>query len=351
MSGNAFRTLCHLLWCAGDDEVAAVVAAAGSDVDDPVGAFHHVEVVLDYEYAVAAVDERCEGVEELCDVVRVEAGGRFVKDKNCRRLHLVADEIGELHTLVLASGECGGVLSEADISETDVFKRLEAAGYELLVVLGEEGDGFADGHIEDVADVFPAELDVEDVFLEAFAVAAVADECEVGHKLHFYCYDAGALAFVAASAVGVEGEVLRGKAELLCEWLAGEEVADSVVGFQICGGVGTGALANRVLIDELDMAYRFDIALDTVMVARGVGHVAQQPHYGGIEDATDKARLARAAHAGNDGEDVERYGDVDAAEIVVACSDDVDVAVPRAAGRRHGYALFAGEEAEGVGGS
>ncbi len=65
---------------AGGYDLAAGAAAFGAHVDDPVGGFDDVEVVLDDEEGAAAVDEFAEGGEELGDVVEVEAGGGLVED-------------------------------------------------------------------------------------------------------------------------------------------------------------------------------------------------------------------------------------------------------------------------------
>ncbi len=65
---------------AGGDDLAAAAAALGAHVDDPVGGFDDVEIVLDDEEGAAAFDEFAEGGEELGDVVEVEAGGGLVED-------------------------------------------------------------------------------------------------------------------------------------------------------------------------------------------------------------------------------------------------------------------------------
>ena len=65
---------------AGGDDLAAAAAALWAHVDDPVGGFDNVEVVLDDEEGAAAFDEFAEGGEELGYVVEVEAGGGLVED-------------------------------------------------------------------------------------------------------------------------------------------------------------------------------------------------------------------------------------------------------------------------------
>ena len=69
-----------LLRGSGGDDHAASVAAFGSEVDEPVGAFDHVEIVFDDHQGVAGISESLENGEQLPDVVEVESGRRFIQD-------------------------------------------------------------------------------------------------------------------------------------------------------------------------------------------------------------------------------------------------------------------------------
>ena len=61
-----------------ENDLPAVVAGAGAEVDDPVGVRHHGLVVLDHDDRLAGVDEAVEQAEQLLDVREVKAGGRLV---------------------------------------------------------------------------------------------------------------------------------------------------------------------------------------------------------------------------------------------------------------------------------
>ena len=65
---------------AGGDEVAAVFAGAGAEVEDVVGLADGVFVVLDDEDGVAEVAEVFEGGDEALVVALVEADGGLVED-------------------------------------------------------------------------------------------------------------------------------------------------------------------------------------------------------------------------------------------------------------------------------
>jgi len=62
------------------DDVAASGAAVGAEIDEPIGRFDDVEIVLDDDYGVAAVGEGVQHFEELFDIVEMEPGGRLVQN-------------------------------------------------------------------------------------------------------------------------------------------------------------------------------------------------------------------------------------------------------------------------------
>ena len=110
-----------LLGCAGGDDAAALVAALGTEVDDPVRGLDHVQVVLDHDHRVAAIDQRVRAPSSsLLDVVEVQSGGRLVQDvERAARWRACASSVAELDALRLAAGERGGRLAEMDVAEPD----------------------------------------------------------------------------------------------------------------------------------------------------------------------------------------------------------------------------------------
>ena len=119
-------------------------------------------------------------------------------------------------------------------------------------------------------------------------MACLALQHEVGHELHLDGDDAGTLALVAASAVGIEREVLRCEAHLLCQWLLGEEVANGVVGLDVGGRVRASALAYGVLVNELHPAQRVDVALQSAELTGSVAHITLQSLQCGVEYSLDE---------------------------------------------------------------
>ena len=73
-----------LLRRAGGDHVAALLARLGPEVDHPIGRLDHIQVVLDHDHRVAQIDQPIEHVEQLGQVVEVQAGGRLVQRYSVR---------------------------------------------------------------------------------------------------------------------------------------------------------------------------------------------------------------------------------------------------------------------------
>jgi len=63
------------------DNASAFFFRFRTEVDDPVGAFKHLEIVLDDDEGIALIDEALEDGEQEADVFEVEAGSGFVEDE------------------------------------------------------------------------------------------------------------------------------------------------------------------------------------------------------------------------------------------------------------------------------
>src|SRR5580693_1077438 len=101
-------------------DAAAAFAAFGAEVDDPVGLFDDVEVMLDDQHGVAETDQTLEHVQEFANVVKVQAGGGFVEDVESAAGLALGEFAGQLDTLGFAAGESGGGLAEGDVAKTDL---------------------------------------------------------------------------------------------------------------------------------------------------------------------------------------------------------------------------------------
>ncbi len=194
----------------------------------------------------------------------------------------------EFDALGFAAGERGGGLAETNVAEADLVEHGELV--DDLRMAGEEVNGFADGHVEDVVDVLALVLHLEHGGLVAGAVAFFAGELDVGEELHLDGDGAVAFADVAAAAGHVEGERAGGEVLAAGVGLRGEELADGVEGLDVGDGVGARRAADGRLVDEYDVVEEVRAG----ELAIGVGDVAAVALAEGLERVRGRAPGGRA---------------------------------------------------------
>ena len=96
----------------GVDDGAAVLAGAGAEFQEVVGAADDVQVVFDEPDGVAAVHQGVEQAEDVPDVLRVEAVGGFIDDED---LPLHAQVGSQFEPLEFAAGKGGKCLIQMEI--------------------------------------------------------------------------------------------------------------------------------------------------------------------------------------------------------------------------------------------
>src|SRR3546814_1581035 len=101
-------------------DFAAFDAALGTHVDDPVGGFDDVEIMFDYDHAVALLHQGVEDFEEFADILEMEAGGGFVQYVERVAGGSTAEFLGQLHALGFAAGEGRCLLPDLDIAKADL---------------------------------------------------------------------------------------------------------------------------------------------------------------------------------------------------------------------------------------
>ena len=115
------RVLLDLRAGALGDDVPAVLARARPHVDEPVGAAHHLLVVLDDEHGVAEVAQPLERRDQLVVVALVQADRRLVEDVE-HADELRADLRREPQPLRLAAGERRRRAVELEVADADVVE-------------------------------------------------------------------------------------------------------------------------------------------------------------------------------------------------------------------------------------
>src|SRR5882724_3611821 len=242
------------LFGAGDElgralgnDAAAAFAAFGAEVNDPIGLLDDVEMVLDDEHGVAEIDEALQDVEELSNVVEVQAGGGLVENVE-RAAGLAFGKLAsQFDALGFAAGKSGGGLAEGDVAETDFDERGE-----LLLNLRnifEELERVARRQIQDVADGMALVADGERLRIVAAAAADFTHHVNVGKKIHFDAAEAIALAGFAAAAFHVKTEAAGAVAALARFGKHGEEIADRRKHSGVRSGIRARRAADGSLID------------------------------------------------------------------------------------------------------
>ena len=74
-----FLELGDLFWASGGDDGTTVVAALGTEVDEVVGGFDNVHIMLDDDYGIASVDQTMQDYEQAFDIGEVQAGSRLIE--------------------------------------------------------------------------------------------------------------------------------------------------------------------------------------------------------------------------------------------------------------------------------
>ena len=62
------------------DDLAASIPAFRPKIDDPIRRFHNFEIMLDHNDRVALIDQLMQHLQEFCDIVEVQSGGRLVEN-------------------------------------------------------------------------------------------------------------------------------------------------------------------------------------------------------------------------------------------------------------------------------
>ena len=161
------------------DDLAAMDAGAGADVEHVVGGADRVLVVLDHDHGVAEVAQPLQRFEQPRIVALVQADRGLVEHVE-HAGEARADLRGEPDALALAARQRAGGAREREIFEPDVDQEvqpvadlLEHAHRDLVLLrgelLGQFGEPFAgalDRHLGDLADMQAADLDAQRLGLE-----------------------------------------------------------------------------------------------------------------------------------------------------------------------------------------
>jgi hypothetical protein len=337
----------HLARGAGDDDLAAGVAAFGAEVDDPVGGADDVEVVLDHHQRMAGSEQLAQRAHQLGHIIEMQAGGGLVEQQQRTALAGVPRELagdcvgdaalgrlrqepGNLQALSFTAGQRRHRLAELHVFETDVRQRLQRTHH--LARVGEEDERLAHGEVEHLGHAqahhraapgagggarsqrrrqihrgshAPLDRHFQHLGPEALAVAIGAAQVDVGEELHLDVLEAVAAAGRAAAVAGVEAEHAGGVAALDREPRLGEQRTDAVPRADVARRVAARGLADRALVDHRYVGQPV-VAEQAIECARRLGGLALGLAQCREQDVLHQRALARAGHARDHHQVVER---------------------------------------------
>src|SRR5271170_3311813 len=297
LSGVGFFHARHLFGRALRNDAAALFAAFGAQINDPVGLFDDVEIMLDDQDRIAKRDEAIEHVEKFFYVVKMQAGGGLVENvKRAAGLALgkLAREFGALR---FAAGNGGGGLAELHVAEADVHQSLEfdLNGRDIF----QDFESFFDGEIEEIGNGKAFVTHGESFCVVAFAAADFAGDVNIGQEIHFDAALAVALAGFAATAFYIEAEAAWAIAAFARFREHGVKLANGRENAGIGGRIGARRAADGRLVNLNDFINVFD-AGDGAMRAGFFHRAVKLRGEGAVENIVDERGFSGAGDAGDD---------------------------------------------------
>jgi hypothetical protein len=163
--------------------------------------------VLDQHDRVAQIDQPVQHVQQLGQIVEVQARGGFVQQVQ-RAARVGAGEFRrQFHALRLAAGERRGGLAECQVVQSHVAQRLQMR--RILGMFSNSVQRLAARHVQHVADRVAVVGHRQRLGVVALALAGLALDPHVRQEVHLDALLAVAFAVFAAPAGHVETEAAR----------------------------------------------------------------------------------------------------------------------------------------------
>ncbi len=300
---------------AGHDDLATTRSPFGSQVDDPVRRFDHIQVVFDNQHGIAGFDESVQDIQQHLDIGKVETRGRFVQEVQ-RLAGTAFDQFAcQLDPLRFAAGECGGGLTQFEVVEPHIVQRLQLVADQRNVF--EMVKCFLDIHLQHIGDRLAFVLHLQRFAIKPMSAADGAGDPHGGQEVHFQFVRAVSLAGLAAAPLDVKAEATRLVAPFFRFGQLGVQLADFVKDFDVGGRIGTGCAADGRLIDG-DHLVQVPESFDFPIRARFAVAAIQVATEGLDQDIVDQRTLAGTGNTGHAGKRPQGDLHVDVLEVVVA---------------------------------
>src|ERR1700730_1738420 len=115
----------HLLGSSHGHYASAGVATLGSEVDDPVGGFYQVQVVLDNEHRSSAFEQFPKRGQQFLNIVEMQAGRWLIEKIQNAGVLLPCKMRSKFQALRLAARQGRPALPEPQMPEADLFENTQ----------------------------------------------------------------------------------------------------------------------------------------------------------------------------------------------------------------------------------
>ena len=241
------------------DQRAAFLSSFRAKIDDPVGALHHLQVVLDHDDRISCLDQPLKEPHEKGDIIEMQPRGRFIEDEKIPFSYFASGAVGqmpdELEPLRFAARQGVERLTEPQIAKPHFLQDEERPGERSsLTERGEKLDCLAHRQLEHFMNRAPFQLHLLHVRLEAPTFALRATDVEIAQELHLDFLETSSAATFATAAPGVERERARGQTLRHRLGQSGEEFAHPIINAEIKNRRRARRARKRRLIDHHDLA-------------------------------------------------------------------------------------------------
>src|SRR2546429_5872041 len=109
---------CDLLRRTGSDEIAANFATFRSQIDDPVGALDHLQIVLNHNHRITCIAQLHQHLQQFLNVGEMQSGRWLIENVQGAPGCLFRKLRGEFYALGFPAGESCPGLAKSQITET-----------------------------------------------------------------------------------------------------------------------------------------------------------------------------------------------------------------------------------------
>ena len=273
--------------------------------------------MLNHHDRIAGIAKLQEKRHQLRNVVKVKPRRRLVEKVERLAGGTARQFRCEFDALRLAAGERRRRLSQPQITETDIHKRLELVGEPRY--LRKEFVRLGDRHVQHFGDVLAAVADFQRLLVEASPVALFAGHIDIRQKAHLQLAHAIPPARLAAAALHVEAETPRRVAARLRPFGLRKQLADVGEEPHVGRRVRTRGAPDRRLVDLDDLIDQL-VARQLPELPRLRLRMVEAAHQFALERLVDQRRFSGTGDARDDGERAERNPHRDVLKVVLGAA-------------------------------